>query len=144
MRHLVPDGLNFTEAMRTCGEFFDSQHFALLPFQRLRARAYATLQMEVRNESYRDPKRAWKKLHGFYSDVDHLALYSPYCDAITMDNATANLVNKPTVALEKTFGTKVFSLNSLDRFHVWLDELEAGMTDEHRWALSAAYPDLRV
>lgn len=146
MRHLVPDGLSFTEAMRKCGDFFDSPHFALLPFQRLRARAYATLQMEVRRnpDLYRKPETAKTKLGGFYSDVDHFAAYAPYCDAITVDNATAAFVSKPTLDLEKTLGTKVFSVNSLGRFNGWLDELEAGITDEHRRALSAAYPDLRV
>lgn len=144
MRHLVPQGQSFHEAMKTCGDFFDSQHFARLPFQSLRARAYATLQKEVRDGAYRDSKRAREKLDGFYSDVDHFALYAPYCDAITMDKAMATLVSKPTLALEKTFGTKVFSLNNIDHFHGWLDELEAGVTDHHRWGLSTAYPDLRL
>ena len=141
MRHFLPPEQTFQESMRACGSFFDSEHFAQLPFQHVRASSYATLQRMVRNGAYVNRERARGKLSGFYSDVDHAAFYAPYCDAIALDQAMAELMGERGVGLEQTFGVKVFSLNHLEEFHGWLDELEAGVTDEHRQALSNAYPE---
>ena len=57
-----------------------------------------------------------------------------------MDQAMAALVADPRIALEGRFGVKVFSLNNWDEFLAWLDGLEAGMSQEHRAGLAAAYP----
>lgn len=140
MRQLVPGENSFSETLRICEEYFDSEHFSQLPFQYVRSRAYAMLQKDVRGGAHRNRERARENLNGFYSDVDHTAFYAPYCDAIALDKPMAELMGKPGIALEKRFGVKVFSLNRLDEFHGWIDDLEAGVTEEHRWALSVAYP----
>ncbi|CAE6745323.1 hypothetical protein XA1314C_15300 [Xanthomonas arboricola] len=53
----------------------------------------------------------------------------------------AELMGERGIDLEQAFGVKVFSLNHLEEFHGWLDALEAGVTEEHRQALSNAYPE---
>ncbi len=63
-----------------------------------------------------------------------------YCDAFVMDTPMAELVRQPTVALEQRYGVKVFSLRKWDALFAWLDQLEAGMTGEHRVAVAAVYP----
>jgi hypothetical protein len=52
----------------------------------------------------------------------------------------ASLVISPQVGLETRYGVKVFSLNNWESFLGWLGELEAGMSQEHRAGLAAAYP----
>jgi len=47
----------------------------------------------------------------------------------------AELVRQPTVALEQRYDVKVFSLRNWDALLAWLDDLEAGMTKEHRSAV---------
>ncbi len=141
MRHLLPAEQTFRESMRACASFFDSEHFAKLPFQHVRAYSYATLQRMVRNGAYANLERARGKLSGFYSDVDHAAFYAPYCDAIALDQAMAELMGERGVGLEQKFGVKVFCLNRLEEFHGWLDDLGAGISDEYRQALSIAYPE---
>jgi hypothetical protein len=42
--------------------------------------------------------------------------------------------------LENRYQVRIFSLNNWDQFLAWLNELEAGMSQQHRAALSAAYP----
>ncbi|WP_235577979.1 hypothetical protein [Pseudoxanthomonas sp. Root630] len=140
MRHFLPEEMPFHDMLRRCENFFDSEHFANLPYQYLRSRAFATLRGMVRNGAYINRERARAKLGGFYSDVDHAAFYGPYCDAIALDQPMAELMEKPGIALAEKFNVRVFSLNHLDDFHEWLDDLEASMTDEHRQALNIAYP----
>ena len=43
------------------------------------------------------------------------------------------------MALEQRYGVKVFSLRNWDALLAWLDDLEAGMTEEHRSAVAAVY-----
>jgi hypothetical protein len=52
----------------------------------------------------------------------------------------AALMAQPGVALERRYGVRVFSLNNWEEFIAWLDQLEAGMTEEHRRGFGAAYP----
>lgn len=72
--------------------------------------------------------------------MKHIATYAPYCQAFVMDQPMAALMAQPTVALERRYGVRVFSLNNWDDFMRWLDGLEAAMSDEHRAGLKAAYP----
>lgn len=51
----------------------------------------------------------------------------------------AELVRHPGLALETTFGVKVFSLQNLDEFSTWIDELESSMDEFHRAGLRDAY-----
>ncbi|MBP3984785.1 hypothetical protein J5837_10195 [Pseudoxanthomonas helianthi] len=139
MRHLLPREMPFPMQLERCALFFDSQHFAHLPFQYIRARSFAVLKAMVKAGAYANRERALQKLSGFYSDVDHIAHYAPYCDAIALDQPMAELTKHPGLALEEAFGVKVFSLNNLAEFTAWLDELEASMTDEHQVGLRAAY-----
>jgi hypothetical protein len=52
----------------------------------------------------------------------------------------AELVRQPTVALERRYPVKIFSLRNWDELFTWLDAVETGMTDEHRAALADVYP----
>jgi hypothetical protein len=57
-----------------------------------------------------------------------------------MDQPMAALMAQATVALERRYGVRVFSLNNWGDFMAWLDGLEAAITDEHGAGLEAAYP----
>ena len=52
----------------------------------------------------------------------------------------ASLVSDSRIALEKRCGVRVFTANSWRELYAWLDELESGMSEEHRLGLAAAYP----
>jgi len=55
----------------------------------------------------------------------------------------ADLMNDPNVALDRDFGTKVFSAASWADLFDWLDALKSSMTSEHDEALQWAYPSYR-
>lgn len=139
MRHQLAEGTSLESGLLACRKFFTSEHFSKVPLHSITCRTHAALKHEVMHGAYIQREKALVKLRGYYTDLDHIAHYAPYCDAIVIDNAMAELMKKPGVALSETYGVKVFSLNTADAFHDWLDEIEASTTDEHHEALTAVY-----
>lgn len=140
MMHCLPDTTPMDERLRKCATFLKSEHFAQLPYQWVSAHIYATLKKMVKDGAYTNREKALERLAGFYEDVKHIATYAPYCDAIVIDQPMAALVSKPTIALEETFGVRVFSLNNWGDLLAWLDGLETNMDPFHKWGLEQAYP----
>lgn len=139
MRNCLPRGTEVEEGYRKCQDFFASEHFARVPVHSITCRTHAQLKQDVMTGSHPVAANALKSLRGYYTDLEHIAHYAPYCDAIAIDKAMAEMMKKPGVSLERNYGVKVFSLNSVAAFHGWLDDLEASITSEHREALAAVY-----
>lgn len=140
MRRYLPDEMDVREQLRKCAKFFMTPHFASLPYQYIHSRACALLKNKVKNGAYANRDRATEAVGGFFYDLDHIAHYAPYCDAIAMDKPMAEMMTDRRIDLETRFGVKVFSLSNLAEFHGWLDDIEAQMSEEHRQAVRAAYP----
>jgi len=139
MLYAIPKDVPVDQKLRKCVDFLMSEHFKQVPYQRLSALLFATMKAVVKGGAYSNRERAKQRLSGFYYDVKHIATYAPYVDGFIMDQPMADLVSKPSVALEQNYGTKVFSLNNWDELYEWLDTLEAGMSVEHKSGLVAAY-----
>jgi hypothetical protein len=137
MMHCMPTSEPFEERLRKCGAFFKSEHFRQVPSERLSAQMYAAVKAMVKQGAHANPGKAKKKLSGFFYDVRHISTYAPYCDAIVVDRAMAELVAHPQIALAETFGVKVFSLQNWPRLFEWLDSMEASASAEHQAALAA-------
>jgi hypothetical protein len=67
----------------------------------------------------------------------------PYCDGFFADKAMAELMKSKRVAVEQTYGCKVFSAANKDALFSWLDDIQASMTPEHKEALRWAYARYR-
>jgi hypothetical protein len=140
MVHYLPKEMAPEEQLQKCVEFFASEHFAADPFHDIEARSFATLKAMVKNGAYTNRDSALERLSGFFYDLKHIATYAPYCQAFVMDQPLAGLMAQPTVALERRYGVRVFSLNNWDELIAWLDSLEGDMSEEHKAGLRAAYP----
>lgn len=140
MLHYLPKEMPPEEQLRKCVEFFASEHFSSHPFHDIESKSFATLKAMVKNGAYTNRESALDRLSGFFYDLKHIATYAPYCQAFVMDQPMAALMAQPSVALERRYGVRVFSLNNWDDFMAWLDGLEGAMTEEHRNGLKAAYP----
>lgn len=131
------------EPATVIGSFFKSEHFAEVPSEQLFARLFSAFKKRVREGAYRNPEKARKNLSGFFYDVQHAATYAPYCDAFFTDRFMADLLDDVNVAVERTFGCKVFSAGKWREFLAWLDDVESHMTAEHADGLRWAYPEYR-
>lgn len=137
--YCIPSEINPKDALRTLGEFFRSDHFREVPFHWISSHMFAVLKDQVRNGAYKKRDDAVRRLRGVFEDINHISLYAPYCDAFVMDRAMAALVSDPRIALTQRFGVNVFSLTNLNELLEWLAQLKAGMSNEHREGLRAAY-----
>ena len=135
----LPDQQSAPDRLRRCCEFLQSDHFKNTPRTLLSARLYASLRDLVKHGAYVNREKARKRISGIFFDIDHIATYAPYCDAIILDKAMAELVTHRGVELGKRFPLRVFSLNNWDELLAWLDEIEAGAGDEHKAALAAIH-----
>lgn len=140
MLHMLPEDDAPEVKLRRCSDFLASDHFRATPYQWINGHILATLKHLVKSGFYSNREQAIRKLSGFFYDVKHIATYAPYVDAFVMDQPMADLVSRPTVNLEGRFSTRVFSLQNWDAFLTWLDQLESGMSVEHRDGLAVAYP----
>lgn len=139
MLYCFPEDTPPEERLKQVARFFVSEHFANVPYQWFSARMFASLKDMVKRGAYANRENALQRLSGFFQDVKHIATYAPYCDTFVMDQSMAALVSNPRVGLENKYPVKVFSLNNWDDFLSWLDGLKAGMSEEHKAGLSAAY-----
>jgi len=130
-----PSDEPFEVRLKKCGTFLQSDNFRESPRQRLRSRIFATLKTMVRNGAFPNNEKAELKLSGFFEDVQHVATYAPYCDAIVVDAAMAELVTRTSVGLPADYGVKVFSMRKLPELFDWLDSLQTKMTADQQDAL---------
>ncbi|AZC81197.1 hypothetical protein C4K30_2073 [Pseudomonas chlororaphis subsp. piscium] len=141
MLHWLPKDQPLDQRLKRCAEFFKSEHFQQVPNLWISARMYATLKAMVKRGAYANPEEARKRLSGVFEDIKHISLYAPYCNAFFMDQPMADLVRQPGIDLQGRYGVRVFSLNNLAQFFEWIDELEYGMSDDHKSGIEAAYPE---
>jgi hypothetical protein len=124
------------------GAFFREQHFAEVPTVQLSARLFSAYRQSLRSRMIPDSnsKRAREKLSGFLYDIEHAATYAPYCEGYFTDKAMAKLMKDQRVRVEEDFGCKVFSVENMDDFLGWLEDLKSRITPEHAEDLRWAYP----
>ncbi len=125
-------------AMRV-SEFFQSQHFRNVPYQRISCYFFALLKGMVKRGAYKNREKAERKISGLTHDLEHVAAYAPYCDAFVMDQAMAEIMSSPTLNLQGIYNVKIFSLNNWDEMLSWLQDLDREITVEHRDGLRSAY-----
>jgi hypothetical protein len=143
---VVEDMWRVVEAKRmdptAIGAFFRAQHFAEIPAVQLSARLFSAFKQSLRSRTIPDStsKTAREKLSGFLYDIQHAATYAPYCDGYFTDKTMAKLMKEQRVRVEEDFGCRVFSVESMDCFLGWLEDLESRMTPQHAKDLRWAYP----
>jgi hypothetical protein len=126
---------------KSIGAFLSSQHFRETPCRQLSARLYSAFKERLRKKAVVLPasrEAREKKYSGLMFDVQHASTYAPYCDAFFADNAMAELMNYYRVAVEKTYGCRVFCASTRNALLAWLNSIKTSMTPEHvdglRWA----------
>ncbi|AMU94211.1 hypothetical protein AOA14_06275 [Sphingopyxis terrae subsp. terrae NBRC 15098] len=95
-----------------------------MPFGRLLAYMFAALAGQV--------KAGRKKgvSSGFMNDVEAIAAYAPFVDAMFIDKECASLLTQGRAGRELTYRSRIFSLSNRTEFLDYLRELNADATEE--------------
>jgi hypothetical protein len=121
--------------------FFASEHFEAIPYEWLSARIFTVLRDQVRRGASSNSIKAKRRLSGIFQDIDHIATFAPYCDAVFIDRQMESLVRDGRIALSKRFGTLVFCEANWKDFELWLDKIENSLSQTQADALKIAYPN---
>jgi hypothetical protein len=97
-----------------------------MPFGRILAYMFAALAGQV--------KAGRKKgvSSGFMNDVEAVAAYAPFVDAMFIDKECALLLTQGRPGRELNFRARIFSLTNRDEFLAYLRQLEVDASDEVR------------
>jgi hypothetical protein len=137
---LLPTFPNMEERFARIREFFASQHFRTLSGVRISALFWATIAREINagRKSNRFPKAS------MYNDIDAVALYSPFCDAMFVDKEISHLANLKELQQELSGKARLFSLrkNEKAEFLNYLRSIENEASPEHFRMVEEVYgPD---
>jgi hypothetical protein len=75
-----------------------------------------------------------------FEDVDMIAAYLPFCDAMFIDREMHGLLQQRAVRDQLGFNTKGFSLRTKSEFLDYLDAIEASAPRQHIETAKAIYP----
>lgn len=136
LRHaLMARGYNEGEWPQKARLFLESEYFAQLPFVEIGSLIWATVAHRSAHSGRKRPPT-----RGFSNDVQLIATYLPYCDAMFLDRECHGILDDRLMrdALAK-YGTRIFSLRNKDEFLSYLGEIERGASPEHLRFLSEVY-----
>lgn len=120
--------------------YFQSDYFAHVPYEFISSGLITVLRERVREGHFQNAEKALEKLKGFFFDLEFIAAYAPYCDAMFLDTAMHSLVSGKQFDLEKKYGTKFFSKSNWEEFITYLDTFRRSKTEELARAIELVYP----
>ena len=140
LMHYGSDHLTPPLRIQRIRAFFESEHFANVPVERISSELFAMLRLLVREGAFASHEKAMKHCKGYFYDVRFISTYAPYCDAMVVDKLMHRLATHPLIDLGKRFGTRFFSRRNWPEFLAYLDEIERGMNPEIDQALKWINP----
>ncbi len=118
--------------------FFVSDHFHSVPAVRISALFLATIARGVHSGVKKLPTG------GIFNDIDAVASYSPFCDAMFMDKQISHLARQRELKKELSPSSRIFSLGAKEKteFIDYLNSIETDASAEHLRLVEEVYgPD---
>jgi hypothetical protein len=122
------------ERLTAIRDFFASQYFRGVSGARIQALFWATIARQVHHGRKNFPRS------GMYNDIDAVAMYSPFCDAMFVDKEIAHLTTDGE--LRKEFSgerPRFFSLRESDEFLAYLNDIEGSASTQHLQLVEEVY-----
>jgi transcription elongation factor Elf1 len=117
-------GMALNDAMQEVTRFWDWSGLAELPHHKIAAHLYAGIARKLVAGQRKLPTR------GFSNDVQAIATYAPYVDAMFVDRECAALVKEQPLSNRLGFSSTIYSLSSGDEFIQYLDSLSDSTPDD--------------
>lgn len=97
-------------------DYLLSEHFAEMPSLKIGSLLIAAV--ERKTVSGRKPTKTDA------ADINMIRHYTPYCDAMLVDNAFRGMATEAPVNIDERYGCRLFSARTRDEFEAWLCECE--------------------
>jgi transcription elongation factor Elf1 len=113
------------QSLHKLSEYFSSASFNLVPYINITSLMFSAIARRASNGQKRTPQAS------IFTDIRTIAVLLPYCDVVFIDNECASLLNEEPVKSRIPYNTKVFSINSKEKFIEYLDELIRNIPKKH-------------
>lgn len=132
-RKLRELGFSDEEGVKKSIEYFQSESIKNIPYIKLSSMLFAALAVETKFGRKKPPSR------GIMNDVEIIASYSPYCDAMLIDKECQRLLKRGLKETKNTLQTKIFSQNDKVEFIEYLDQIEKSTSKKHLMKVKEVY-----
>ena len=132
-RKLREKGLSDKEVLEKSIEFFNSETIKDMPYLKISSAMYAGLAKEASLGRKEPPTK------GMVNDIEVLATYSTYCDALFVDNECRRLLSSKDAKGKIDISSKLFSKNNRNDFITYLDEIEKTADKKHLALIKQVY-----
>jgi hypothetical protein len=139
MLHYLGDGTDLKEQLNSIRSFFQSLYFSQVPYEYISSGLITVLRDRVKMGRYQNLPKAKERLKGFFFDVECIAAYAPYCDAMFVDNEMLSFVRDECLAIETKYGTKFYAKSNWDEFMTFLESIKGRKTEELSRAIELVY-----
>ena len=134
-RKLGEKGLTDEEGMKKSFEYLDSESLKEIPYVQISSILFGSLAREASLGRKKPPTQ------GMMNDIEAISCYTPYCDAIFIDNECRRLLNQGIKETGYNLKTKIFSQDNKDEFLQYLDDIEKSVSKKHLEKVKEVYGD---
>jgi hypothetical protein len=132
------------DALNVVQDFFNSEFYANVPYAYISAGIMTALRDQVGKGHFPNSQKAVSRLQGLFFDMEFIASYAPYCDAMFVDTAMLPLVNDDRLQIKERYGVRLFAKSNWEEFMAYLDSIRSRKTPELKRAVELVYPDRNV
>jgi hypothetical protein len=133
MLHLRDRKIEDGEAFKKINDYFDSDYILQVPSIKISSMLFAAIARKAAAGQVKPPSR------GVFTDVNAIASFLPYCDAIFIDNENAAYLKESPLKDEIKFSTKIFSINTKTEFLNYLDSILDEASPNHLELVKKVY-----
>lgn len=118
-------GFDDEKVLKTSLKYFNSEKLKDLPYVKLSSALFASLAREAAQGRKKLPTK------GMMNDIEAIASYAPFCDALFIDNECRKFLSNKDTKDKYDISKKVFSRDNKEEFINYLDAIEKSASKAH-------------
>lgn len=132
---LTAQGCSDEDVFIKTAQFLNSENIKSIPYAKISCILYACMATAFATGRKKLPSP------GFFYDVDMLAAYAPYCDAMFVDKECRRFLTSKKAITKYDLSGKLYSLDNKEDFLKFLDEIESKASSDHIDLVRKVYGD---
>ena len=132
-KKLREKGLTDEEGLKKSIEYFNSESLKNIFYVQISSILFASLAREAAFGRKKLPTK------GMINDVEIIACYVPYCDAVFIDKECRRLLKQGLTEAKYSLKTKIFAQDNKEEFLKYLEEIEKSISQKHLEKVKEVY-----
>lgn len=138
--HIVDRTEEWSEKINNIKNFLNSNYFSNIPHINISTGLWTMLKQEIKKKQFpQNEEKIKEQVKGIQFDIEHLSVFAPYCDAVFTEKRMARWLREWGQHSLGGYEFKVFSLDNINEFEFYLEEMERNITAEMQEELAMVY-----